>query len=260
MAIPGSRKNFLKAVSISAAAHIAAMGAVLACLAPVPAVLLPFNDQDQGIISVSLVGIAGSGAGGEKSKEIKVLSRQEKQAAAQAASIKEVKKEPPVSKEVREEARSEVGEDAKNKLTGEKIQLSYAALDVYTNGHSTYSDRTNGGPERNNGSGARNGAAGSSSFAGVKAPLLIPAYRQNNPPRYPVTARLRGYEGLVLVSAEILADGKVGSIKLKMSSGYTVLDDSAIEAVKRWLFQPGQRLGVAVSMWVDVPIRFALNE
>ncbi len=259
MAIPGPRKNFLKAVSISAVAHIAAVGAVLACLAPVPAVLLPFN-EDQGVISVSLVGGAGSGAGGEKAKEIKVLSRQEKQAAVQAAVMKEVKKEPPVSEKIRENVR----EEAKNKLTGEKFQLSYAALDVYTNGHSTYSDRTNGSPEKaagqNNGRGAHNGTAGSGSSEGVKAPLLIPAYRQNNPPRYPVTARLRGYEGLVLVSAEILADGTVGSIKVKRSSGYAVLDDSAVKAVKKWIFQPGQRLGVAVSMWVDVPIRFALNE
>ena len=155
---------------------------------------------------------------GEKFNEIKVLSRPEKQAAVKAASIKEVKNDPPVRKEVGEK----VGEEAKNKLTGEKIQLSYAALDVYTNGHSTYSDRTNGSPEKTagqNGKGVHSGAAGVGSSAGVTAPLLIPAYRQNNPPRYPVTARLRGYEGLVLVSAEIMADGKVGGIKLKRSSG-----------------------------------------
>ena len=47
----------------------------------------------------------------------------------------------------------------------------------------------------------------------------------------------------MLVSAEILADGTVGSIKLKRSSGYAILDDSAVKAVKKWLFQPGQQLG-----------------
>ena len=91
-------------------------------------------------------------------------------------------------------------------------------------------------------------------------PTLIPAYRQNSPPRYPAAARQRGYEGLVLVSAEIEPDGRVGNLSLKKSSGYPILDDSAMDAVRKWLFRPGQRMGVAISMWVDVPVRFALNE
>lgn len=251
--MPGSRKNFLTAISISAAAHLAAGAAILFSLAPVPAVLLPFNSRDRGIISVSLVdGLAG----GQKSKEIRILSRSERREAPRGEIERETKKDPTAPKE------------AKNGLTENKIQLSYAALDVYTNGRSKYSDRANGSPEKMPGNspvngragGAYNGTAGNGPSEGARAPVLIPAYRQNNPPRYPATARLRGYEGLVLVSAEILADGTVGNIKLKRSSGYAALDDSAVEAVRKWLFHPGRQMGVAVSMWVDVPIRFALNE
>lgn len=238
MAIPGSRKSFLKAISISAAAHIAAVAAMLSCLAPFPPALLPFNDEDRGLISVSLV---GGFAGGKKSQEIKSVSRPDERQAARSEDIRETKAGPAA------------GEGLKNGLTGRKIELSYAALDVYTNGHSTWSDTTGGRPEKAPGS-------GSAASDNVRAPVLIPAYRQNNPPRYPAAARLRGYEGLVLVSAEILADGTVGGIKLKRSSGYASLDDSAVEAVRKWLFHPGRRMGAAVPMWVDVPIRFALNE
>jgi protein TonB len=245
MAMPGYRKSFLKALSISAAAHITAVAALLSCLAPFPPALLPFADEDRGLISVSLV---GGFAAGEKSRAIMALSRPEKRQASRAEDIRETKTEPAA------------GENVKNGLTGRKIELSYAALDVYTNGHSTLSDSTSGRPERAPGSGSANGAAAVAVSENVRAPVLIPAYRQNNPPRYPAAARLRGCEGLVLVSAEILADGTVGNIKLKRSSGHASLDDSAVEAVRKWLFHPGRRMGTAVPMWVDVPIRFALNE
>jgi len=90
--------------------------------------------------------------------------------------------------------------------------------------------------------------------------LAVPRYLENAPPAYPSIARMRGYEGMVLLAAEIFTDGGVGSLKVKKSSGYEVLDRSAVKAVKTWKFEPGTRLGKPVSMWVDVPVKFILKD
>ena len=87
-----------------------------------------------------------------------------------------------------------------------------------------------------------------------------PRYQENAPPPYPVSARLRGYEGIVLISAEILSEGRVGNVNIKSSSGYGILDQSALEAVKAWKFNPARKMGKPVSVRVDIPVRFVLND
>jgi periplasmic protein TonB len=87
----------------------------------------------------------------------------------------------------------------------------------------------------------------------------VPAYRKNSPPRYPRMARRRGCEGTVLIKVLVTRNGKVKEAKMGQSSGYGVLDRSALNAVKGWLFVPGMRGDQTVEMWVTVPIRFALK-
>jgi outer membrane biosynthesis protein TonB len=57
----------------------------------------------------------------------------------------------------------------------------------------------------------------------VNTVLAYPLYKENTPPVYPEIARVRGYEGIVLVFAEILPDGHVGHTKIRQSSGYAIL-------------------------------------
>jgi TonB family protein len=89
--------------------------------------------------------------------------------------------------------------------------------------------------------------------------IAYPLYKENSPPVYPAIARVRGYEGVVLVSAEVLPDGRVGSMKIRKSSGYAILDQSAIEAVKPWKFEPAKKYGSPLTVWVDLPIKFILH-
>lgn len=89
--------------------------------------------------------------------------------------------------------------------------------------------------------------------------IACPLYKENSPPVYPAIARVRGYEGVVLVSAEVLPDGRVGSMKIRKSSGYTILDQSAIEAVRPWKFEPAKKYGSPLTVWVDLPIKFILH-
>lgn len=83
----------------------------------------------------------------------------------------------------------------------------------------------------------------------------------NNPkPPYPLAARRQGIEGRVLLAAHVRADGSCGDVKLKQSSGHSLLDRAALETVKRWRFLPATRAGRAIDSWVDVPIRFRLED
>lgn len=96
-------------------------------------------------------------------------------------------------------------------------------------------------------------------ISGTGALTAYPLYRENMPPVYPEIARVRGYEGVVLVVAEILPNGRVGNMKIRKSSGYAVLDQSALEGVKPWKFEPAKKSGKPFTIWVEVPIKFVLH-
>ncbi|MDZ4164319.1 MAG: TonB family protein [Smithellaceae bacterium] len=83
--------------------------------------------------------------------------------------------------------------------------------------------------------------------------------RENGAPIYPSLARQRGYEGVVVLAVEVLATGIIGNIKLKKTSGYVMLDQAALEAVRSWRFEPGRVGPKPVDMMVDVPIRYVLK-
>ncbi|MFN3715214.1 MAG: TonB family protein [Thiobacillus sp.] len=80
----------------------------------------------------------------------------------------------------------------------------------------------------------------------------------NQLPRYPFQALGSRAEGRVVVRAEIQPDGQVGQIWIKHSSGAQTLDLAALDTVRGWRFHPGQRHGMAVAMWLDVPIEYKL--
>jgi protein TonB len=95
--------------------------------------------------------------------------------------------------------------------------------------------------------------------SGTVVTAALPRYRDNARPAYPLAARLRGYEGMVLLSVDVSADGRVDGLTVKRSSGYEVLDRSALEAVRTWTFEPARRMGREVGMRVDIPVKFVLH-
>lgn len=90
-------------------------------------------------------------------------------------------------------------------------------------------------------------------------PSTAPSFIENPKPHYPMIAIMRKMEGVVLLRVEVLADGIVGKIEVKRSSGYRILDESALRAVKKWRFSPATLEGVSVKVWASIPIRFELG-
>lgn len=95
------------------------------------------------------------------------------------------------------------------------------------------------------------------------APITPPqmdANPLNNPaPAYPSLSRRMREQGVVLLEILILADGSVGEIRIKESSGHKRLDDTAAKAVKRWRYRPAQRGNTAIEYWYLQPVEFSLN-
>jgi protein TonB len=85
-----------------------------------------------------------------------------------------------------------------------------------------------------------------------------PDYLRNPPPKYPRLARERGWEGAVLLRVQVLTDGTAGEVTLSQSSGYKILDDAALFAVKTWKFSPARLGPLAINSWVEIPISFKL--
>ncbi|MGE5028285.1 MAG: energy transducer TonB, partial [Betaproteobacteria bacterium] len=93
----------------------------------------------------------------------------------------------------------------------------------------------------------------------IEPPRYNAAYLSNPPPAYPLAARRRSIEGTVLVRAEISTGGECLRAELKKTSGAAMLDQAALEAVKKWRFVPAKRGSQAVVAWVEVPIAFKLE-
>jgi protein TonB len=120
-----------------------------------------------------------------------------------------------------------------------------AGPDLPANAHG---DGSSARPERD--------AATTTGQPGVQAK---PNYLKNPEPPYPALARRRGQEGLVVMTVKVTAAGRAANVDLKESSGFTLLDDTALEAVRRWEFEPARVGSRAVEAEIEVPVRFKLR-
>ena len=67
-------------------------------------------------------------------------------------------------------------------------------------------------------------------------------------------------EGLVELEILVLEDGSVGNVRIVRSLDSRFgLDQEAINAVRRWRFDPARRGNDPVDMWVLLPVEFRLK-
>lgn len=84
------------------------------------------------------------------------------------------------------------------------------------------------------------GAAAAGAAPSPAEPLPEVAARRTPPPAYPESARREGRSGTVEIELLLDRRGRVQSAEVVDSSGHSDLDEAALAAVRRWLFERGQ--------------------
>lgn len=85
----------------------------------------------------------------------------------------------------------------------------------------------------------------------------VPRLLEIEPPDYPELAREAGTEGRVTLAVLVGADGSV--VQAHVADSVLGLDEAALAAVQRAVFEPALQQGKAVAAWVVIPIEFALR-
>jgi protein TonB len=93
----------------------------------------------------------------------------------------------------------------------------------------------------------------------VFSPPLVESveYVKTPLPVYPRESSRRHEHGTVLLRVLVDTGGRPMQIEVERSSGFERLDNSALDAVRRWLFRPHEVNGIAQAVQVLVPIEFA---
>jgi protein TonB len=91
------------------------------------------------------------------------------------------------------------------------------------------------------------------------AGVVAPQPTERAAPSYPEPARLAGVQGTVVLRARVTVEGAVGEVVIDRSAGNADLDAAAVEALRRWRFEPARRAGRPVEVWIVIPIHFSLG-
>lgn len=97
------------------------------------------------------------------------------------------------------------------------------------------------------------------SSAALVARKASAASSSNRAPQYPALAQRQRLEGTCTLIVRVSATGRVLDVRVKSSTGHTMLDKSATKAVRRWRFEPAVGTdGRPTEDTVEVPVVFRL--
>ena len=85
-----------------------------------------------------------------------------------------------------------------------------------------------------------------------------PQPRRQLPPRYPSKAKANGIEGFVLAEFIVDQNGEVESVVVKDSS-HSFFEAPTVDAIRNWVFTPGEKDGRKVRTRVRVKIPYTLQ-
>jgi TonB family protein len=105
-------------------------------------------------------------------------------------------------------------------------------------------------PQTSSGGGQDGIRAGGTILRGT--PVLHPA------PLYPQAARDKGIEGVVVLLGVIEVDGTLRSLKV-ISTSDSLLNDSALDAVRQWVYTPTQLNGMPVESMTSITVNFSIS-
>ena len=79
-----------------------------------------------------------------------------------------------------------------------------------------------------------------------------------NPPKYPPAAARAGIQGTVILIIDVDASGNVTNVSVEKSSRNRDLDRAAMDAARKWRFNPGKQGTQSVAGRVRVPVDFKM--
>jgi len=106
--------------------------------------------------------------------------------------------------------------------------------------------------------------ASSKSVPAPKAPAIStiitpPSLIGQTMPSYPSKAVEEGIEGDIILKVLVSERGMVSEVGMEQSSGYNILDNSALTAARTWKFNPAKSGNKAVESWFKIPIKFQIK-
>ena len=90
----------------------------------------------------------------------------------------------------------------------------------------------------------------------IRPPMKLEDVR----PIYPQSMRDAGAEGIVPLGASIGVDGRVTSVRVIGSNPHPDFANAAMDAVRQWRFSPTLLNGEAVEVFMNVTVRFSLQD
>ena len=84
----------------------------------------------------------------------------------------------------------------------------------------------------------------------------LPQVVQQESPNYPEDAVDAGVSGTVVLHALVCADGSVHDTRIVRS--VPMLDAAAVEAVRKWTFQPAMDSSGTIAAWTEARVEFRL--
>jgi len=91
----------------------------------------------------------------------------------------------------------------------------------------------------------------------VGGQIKAPTKTRNVQPIYPLIAQSARVQGVVIIEATIDPDGKVANTRVLRS--IPLLDQAALDAVRKWEYEPTRLNGVAVPVIMTVTVNFTLR-
>lgn len=87
----------------------------------------------------------------------------------------------------------------------------------------------------------------------------VPRATYQAPVNYPARARAKGIEGYVVFSLLIDKTGHIEEVRIIDATPEDVFNETALQAIRQWRFEPAKYQGKAVKTWAKQRIRFNLS-
>jgi len=78
-------------------------------------------------------------------------------------------------------------------------------------------------------------------------------------PEYPMLAARTRVQGTVVLEAVVTRSGTIDPSRLRVVRGHPMLTPAAVEAVKKWRYQPTVLNGEPVEVLAEITVNFTLN-